>query len=154
MSAEPQKLDRVVSLLKAKQAPQPPAAFFDQMSHRIRESIERPQPSARTWWERVRTDIDIKACLAGILVCATMVAGLLYALRLDAQRPRYRGPLVTLEKPDVISPPSVLVVSPSQALQPAEIRDAASSGSSPLQMQSLTNSPFEVQPVPTALPAP
>ncbi|MBN2505947.1 MAG: hypothetical protein JXQ71_04565 [Verrucomicrobia bacterium] len=139
MSADPEKLDPVVTLLKAKQAPQPPPAFFDQMSHRIRDGIEHPRPPGHTWWQRVISDMDIRAALVGVVVCALMLFALLAALKHTAQPPRHPVPILTQQKPGVIPPPNMLVAPSIPAFIPAAGQDAPPASSTPVLIQTSSN---------------
>jgi hypothetical protein len=106
MSAEQQHFEELKRLLAAKREAPPSPSFFDRMSENIKDRLQHPpaeQPP--TWWERFREDIDVKACLVGILACGLVLYAMLAAMR------RSQGPVIVFEESSQkLTPPSVVVV--------------------------------------------
>lgn len=114
MSTEPQDFEELKQLLASKQREVPAQRFFSRMSDHIRDRLQHPPPPERpTWWQRLRSDIDLKACAVGVVVCGLM----LYAM-LSAMGRVHTFVVVIDENPARIAPPAAMVVRSAPALQP------------------------------------
>lgn len=152
MSAESDNLDPLVALLKSKQAPPASDQFFSQMSHRIRDGIRNsPPPAPRTWWQRLTSDLDLKAGVAGVLVCGGMLVAVLVAIKLDANQPRSELPPYTMQV-DQFVPPAMIVVTPPPRPEPASDSPPAPASTVPLRSSTASNALFTLPGISDSIP--
>jgi hypothetical protein len=136
MSVEPQNFEELKKLLALKRHEQPAPGFFSELSETIHDRLQHPVPEpAQTWWERLRGDIDVKACAVGVAVCGLV----LYAILTAMGRPPKPVFLVD-EKPATLTPPSVLIVKPPP-MQPTPHTDEIPAALTPVSDPGHSNLP-------------
>jgi hypothetical protein len=87
MSTESQDFEKLRKLLALKRYELPPPRFFAEFPGRVMRKLEAAQEAAsRPWWSRLWLELEFKpafACVAGLLVCGALVAGIAASERLQ-----------------------------------------------------------------------
>jgi len=142
MSAEPPNFEELQRLLALKGHETPPHQLMSQLTENIRDRLHHPQPSEPlTWWQRLRTDIDVKACALGVLACGLM----LYAMLAAMGRPPYTAfpPEDDSQRP---SPPTRPIVQAAPTLHPIPAAADIPPSTTPVIATGQTNLPAPAAP--------
>lgn len=101
----PENFDQLLKLLALKRREQPPSGYFDKFSREVIVRLKAGEVSRKSWlddlgdeasWaQKVWMLLEAKPALAGVFgaaVCGFLLAGIIYAQRLDLRSPTVAAP--------------------------------------------------------------
>jgi hypothetical protein len=105
MATDPENFDRLLKLLALMRHEQPPPGYFDKFSREVIVRLKAGEVGRKSWlddlgqqasWaQKIWTLFEAKPALPGVfgaVVCGFLLAGIIYAQRLDLRPPTLASP--------------------------------------------------------------